>query len=236
MFHIAILDDEQRVIDEMKDYLADYSVQTGESLGIAEYTDPLKFLDEFSRSRYDIIFLDIEMPDRNGMETARKIRELDEDVILVFVTNMAQYAIRGYEVDAYRFLVKPIGFHDFSTLMAQIVTKLRKMPKGETITITSAGSIEKLFVRDILYVDIYGHKATYHLGNREFATWESMKVIASKLEPYDFALCNSCFLVNLRYVKAIRDLDLTLVNGTVLAISHGKKREILQKLSDFLGR
>lgn len=236
MYNIAILDDEQKIIDLLIGYLTRFSEESGETFKITSYTDPLIFLGEFTRQKFDMIFLDIEMPTRNGMDTAKRIRESDDDVVIVFVTNMAQYAIQGYVVQAYRFLVKPVSYNDFSTLIAQISTKLGKNRNENAVMITSAGAIQKIFVKEIIFVEIFGHKATYHLTDRDINCWSTMKSIKADLEKYDFALCNSCYLVNLSYVTSINDFELTLLNGRKLSVSHSKKKEIMQKMAAYLGR
>lgn len=236
MCNIAILDDEKQIIGELSGYFKTYSEQSGRKFGISTYTDSLKFLSSFSRGKYDAVFLDIEMPVLDGMKTAERIRALDEDVVIVFVTNMAQYAIQGYSVQAYRFLVKPIFYNDFSTVLAQIMTKLSKRVYDKYITVTSAGKQERLCIQDLYYVEIYGHKIKYHYSGGIIESWGTMKAVAAELEKFDFVRSNVCYLVNLKYVKMIDGYELVLTDGTKLAVSHSKKKEFMQKMAAFLGR
>ena len=95
MLHIAMVEDEERYINQMQDFIRRYGEESGEEIQFTIFRDGTEILRQY-RPIFDIIFLDIEMPGLDGMSTAEQIRKFDSDVVLVFVTNMAQYAIRGY--------------------------------------------------------------------------------------------------------------------------------------------
>ena len=107
MYRIAIVEDDKSFIEELKKYLEQYSQEEGQEFEISTFYDGEEILENHV-SGYDLILLDIEMPKVNGMDAAEKIREADENVVLMFITNMAQYAIRGYSVGALDFVMKPI--------------------------------------------------------------------------------------------------------------------------------
>ena len=109
MLRIAIVEDEASVRETLKSYIERFSEETGEHHVISEFQDGDEILDGYS-AEYDLILLDIQMKRIDGYETAKKIRALDEDVILVFVTNMADYAIKGYGVRAMDFILKPVEY------------------------------------------------------------------------------------------------------------------------------
>ena len=97
MTRIAIVEDEAAVREQLAGYVQRYTRQYGIQFEVTMFTDGVEILEDY-RPVYDIIFLDVEMQHLDGMETARRIRELDSDVLLIFITNMAQYAIKGYAV------------------------------------------------------------------------------------------------------------------------------------------
>ena len=97
MTRIAIVEDEAAVREQLAGYVQRYTRQYGTQFEVTMFTDGVEILEDY-RPVYDIIFLDVEMLHLDGMETARRIRELDSDVLLIFITNMAQYAIKGYAV------------------------------------------------------------------------------------------------------------------------------------------
>ena len=112
------------------------------------------------RPGFDIIFLDIEMPTLGGMPTAERIRQVDPDVVLVFVTNMAQYAIRGYEVDALDFVLKPVSYYQFSTKLGGRSSIQRR--RGGQIALQVGGGVQLLNTDDILYLETRDRLLHYH--------------------------------------------------------------------------
>ena len=104
MFKIAIVEDNRAAMEKLQGYLERYAQENNEKFDIASFGDALAFLDSYRRI-YDMVFMDIELPFINGMEAAQRLREIDKQVVLLFVTNMAQFAVKGYEVDALDYLV-----------------------------------------------------------------------------------------------------------------------------------
>ena len=106
MIRIALVEDEAEVRAQLQGYVQRHTRQYGTEFAVTEFADGMELLDDY-RPVYDILFLDVEMKHLDGMETARRVRELDKDVIIVFITNMAQYAIGGYAVGALDYVLKP---------------------------------------------------------------------------------------------------------------------------------
>jgi DNA-binding LytR/AlgR family response regulator len=113
MIRIALVEDEAEVRAQLQGYVQRHTRQYGTEFAVTEFADGMELLDDY-RPVYDILFLDVEMKHLDGMETARRVRELDKDVIIVFITNMAQYAIGGYAVGALDYVLKPVPYFAFS--------------------------------------------------------------------------------------------------------------------------
>lgn len=107
MLRVAVAEDNPKDRERLLSFLKKYGEEKDVQIEVAEYTDGSELLDQY-RPCYDVIFLDVEMPQMDGMKAAEKIRETDEEVILIFITNMAKYAIRGYEVQALDYVLKPV--------------------------------------------------------------------------------------------------------------------------------
>ena len=99
MIRIALVEDEAEVRAQLQGYVQRHTRQYGTEFAVTEFADGMELLDDY-RPVYDVLFLDVEMKHLDGMETARRVRELDKDVIIVFITNMAQYAIGGYYLES----------------------------------------------------------------------------------------------------------------------------------------
>ena len=125
MIRVAIVEDEAEIREQLMGYVQRYTRQYGTAFEVKTFADGLEILEDY-RPAYDLILLDIEMKHLDGMETARRIRELDPDVMLVFITNMAQYAIKGYAVGALDYVLKPVPYFAFSQQLQKVEAQLRR--------------------------------------------------------------------------------------------------------------
>lgn len=230
--NIALLDDEETVLCQLKGYVDRYCAEKDVKADIYCFSDAVDFLDHF-RGIYDIVFLDIEMPYRSGMFVAEEIRKRDENVILIFVTNMAQYAVKGYSVHAYSFVVKPVDYAAFADILGRALQAAGRNQSRESVLVKVGTAVERVPVSDILYVEVYGHRITYHLSGRELACRDTMKAAEDKLRPYGFSRCHYCYLVNPAYVRAVDQADCILVNGETLPIAKARKDAFLLDLAAF---
>ena len=120
MICVSIVEDEAAAAEKLKEFLKKYSEKNNVLFNTTVYTDGESFLSNY-KSDVDIVFMDIELPDSNGMEISAKLRELDQLVTIVFVTNMQQFAAKGYSVGAADFIVKPITYYAFSSMLNRIM-------------------------------------------------------------------------------------------------------------------
>lgn len=227
MIRIAIVEDEERAADTLSKYLTQFGAESDQRFSVTRCADPVALLDRYSG--YDLIFMDIEMPHMNGMEGARRLRELDSEVKLVFVTNMAQYAAKGYEVEAMDFIVKPVAYSDFAFKMKRVMSALRRNERRELV-IAQPGGIVRVSSDDLAYVEIRGHKLTYHLLDRILETRGTMDSAGEALSGADFLRPHNCYLVNPKYIDWIRGYTVS-VCGEELMISHPRRREFMAELS-----
>lgn len=119
---IAIVDDEEIERNRLQEYLEKYEEENRVVLNVDNFSSGDQLMKNY-RLAYDIILFDVDMPGTNGMETAKRIREVDANVVMLFVTNIAQYAIDGYEVEAVDYILKPIAYYDFSMKFKRAVRR-----------------------------------------------------------------------------------------------------------------
>ena len=124
MIHIAIVEDEKEFAQTLQDYIQRYMAETHTAIQTDTFHDGMSFLDEYS-GKYQIVFMDIAMPHMNGMDTAERLRKVDSNVCLIFITSLAQYAIRGYEVEALDFIVKPVAYDLFKIRLEKAISRIR---------------------------------------------------------------------------------------------------------------
>ena len=233
MLEIAIVEDEENYRNVLCEYLKKYEQETGQEIHMSVFTGGDEIVENYT-AKYDIILMDIEMQFMNGMDAARKIREVDKAVIIIFITNMAQYAIQGYEVDALDYILKPISYFAFSQRIQRAVGRMKKREE-RYINIVSKNGVNKVAVSEISWIESEGHRLIYHAKNQVYeSTLNSMKEIENELKDCSFFRCNKGYLVNLAHVKAIRDGWAILTNGQVM-ISRAKKTEFQKALTTYAG-
>lgn len=172
------------------------------------------------------------MPGTDGMTVSKKIRQRDEDVLLLFVTNLAQYALEGYEVHAFDYIVKPVNYFNLALKMKRAVGVLKQFDNATIIINTTEGQ-KIIEISKIRYVEVMKHNIIYHTttGNY-FVGYDSMKAVREKLEKYDFALCDRSFLVHLKYVTGINKDNLFL-GEDVLKIAKSRRTEFTLALTKY---
>ena len=232
MIRIAVIDDEAEAREKIVECLSYVSEREETELSVSEFSSGLAFLGNYSPI-YDIILMDIEMPGENGLEVARMLRETDKSVLLIFVTNMAQYAVSGYEVDALDFIVKPVNRYTLAMKMKRAIARTAKR-LDDAVQIKSEGELYTIRASSVKYVESDGHYVIYHTAEGNFSEYGTLKIAENKLGKRCFVRCNRCYLVNLRYVDAVKR-DCAVIGGEELLISRPQKKAFLSAFSKFLG-
>ncbi|MBQ8075382.1 MAG: response regulator transcription factor [Oscillospiraceae bacterium] len=229
--HVAVAEDEKASRRKIVEYLQNYQNAGTVRFEISEFEDGEDLVNSY-QPVYDIIFLDIEMPKLDGMKAAEYIRQKDEHVILVFITNVARYAVKGYEVQALDYILKPVSYESFSAKLDRVV-KMAARREEKSIVINTGSDLRKVPVSHILYVEVLRHQVVYHLEEGEVVLRGSLKDAEDLLNGCGFEKCNSCYLVNLRHVRGIRDGN-ALVGSDELQISRARKKPFLQALTAYI--
>lgn len=232
MIRIAIVEDEVRERAHLRDCLAYMAEKERLEFDIVEFGSGEAFLGGY-QPVYDIVLMDIELPSINGMETAKALRRLDSFVLLVFVTNMVQYAVSGYEVDALNYILKPVNRFDFALKMNKAISRTAKRTE-ESVQIRAGKDLYMLPVAAIRYLEVDGHYIVYHTTEGDYSEYITLKEAEKKLNKPYFVRCNRCYLVNLKYVSAVRD-DVVQVGRDELLISRPQKKAFLNALAVFIG-
>lgn len=232
MAKIAVVEDNAAVRQELCGFIAQYAQESGQLLEVTPFADGSQIVEPY-RPGFDIIFLDIEMPTLGGMPTAERIRLLDPDVVLIFVTNMAQYAIRGYEVDALDFVLKPVSYYQFSTKLDRALQRICRR-RGGQITLQVGGGVQLLATDDILYLETRDRLLHYHTTTGTWSVRGSLLKAEKDLTAYHFARCNQCYLVNLRHVRGVQ-ADFVQVGEERLEISRRQRVAFLAAVAAYVG-
>ena len=232
MYQIAVVEDELACRNQLVEFIGRYGEQHALTFDIHTFAAGGELLDDYAPG-YDVILLDIEMPGIDGMEAAERIRAQDGEVVLMFVTNMAQYAINGYEVGALDFVLKPINEYTFSVRFARAVERAGRRESGQVL-LSLADGVRRVEVRQIYYVEVQNRMLHYHTEQGELSLRGTMQAAEQTLARYHFVRCNHWYLVNLRHVTEIRR-DVVVVAGNELEISRRNRTEFLTALTNYVG-
>ncbi len=233
MYEIAVVEDDANFVAQLEGFLKQFEDEFQEEFHVTVFSDGEEIVKNY-RSQFDLILMDIEMAHMDGMTAAEKIRERDQKVVIIFITNMSQYAIRGYEVEALDYIVKPVSYTAFSLRLERALSRMQKRAE-HYITITEKDGIWTVPTDDVYWIESFGHRLTYvtRTGNHE-STRNSLKEIEESLREDHFYRCNNSYLVNLAHVKGIKD-GCAVVNGSLLQISRSKKQGFMQALAEYAG-
>lgn len=232
MINVAIVEDTLKDAETLKDYTRRAVEMVNETCEITVFDNAVAFLDGY-RGNFDIVFMDIELPDINGMDAAKKLRLLDESVVLIFVTNMAQFAVGGYAVDAMDFMVKPVSYENVCIKISRAIKKIEGK-REEKLVLPGKSGVTVIMIPQIRYVEIMNHRLTFFTTQGDVAAVGSLSKIEEKLLRFNFSRCNNYSLVNLNFVTKVEDYTVWL-DKEMLTVSRARKRPFLKDLADFLG-
>ena len=232
MLHIALVEDDALYAEKLKSYLDKYAAETGERFDIAAFSDGEDITADY-RPVWDIILMDIEMRFMDGLTAAAAIRRSDPEVIIIFITNSPQYAIRGYSVNALDYVLKPISYFAFSERINRAREALTARRHRERfVMLADADGTHRINVGEISSVETEGRMLVYHTGSRDIRTWSAISHAEETLGQH-FYRCNKGILVNLAYVDSIEGNDV-VVDGRRLPISRAKKAGLLDALNVYM--
>ncbi|MBR3368056.1 MAG: response regulator transcription factor [Lachnospiraceae bacterium] len=232
MITLAIVEDEEIYTRQLREYLERYGSEKGVSFRIDSYADGEELTEEYAGG-YDLLLMDIQMPFMDGMTAAEKIREQDRNVQIIFITNRTDYAIRGYEVDALDYIVKPVTYFAFSTKMDRALARIRQHI-GKTVVLTLRTGMRRLRTSEIWYVETEGHMLVYHTEQGIFRLRGRLQSAEEELGDAGFFRCNKGNLVNLEHVDGVSD-GMCLVKGEELLISRARRTDFMEALTSYFG-
>lgn len=232
MIRVGLVDDDREHTKLLRSFLVQYEREAEVRFQTTEFLDGMSFVDDYDGS-LDIVFLDIEMPHMDGMTAARIIRKRDTSLAIVFITNMAQYAIHGYEVDAIDFMVKPVGYFNFARKLERAVRYLRKREQ-RTILLCDEDGVVRLSASNIWYIEKDRDYLVYHTGQGVFRKRGTLKAEREQFQGLPFEECTSGCLVNLERVQRIGQEHIYL-KGEKLPLSRRMKKDFTHSYISYMG-
>lgn len=232
MIRIAIVEDEVSYQEQLIEFLRKFEQDWGRNFDIKTYSDGDQFIGKY-KAQYDIILMDVQMPLMDGMTAAEEIRKVDSEVVIIFITNMAQFAIKGYAVDALDYVLKPISYFSFSQRLNRAIDRMKKR-EARYITIRVKKGGIRLKISDIYFVESQSHKLIFNTKDGEFVTTGTMKDLEKELSSFPFFRGHKGYLINLEHVDGMKD-SCAVVRGGEIPVSRTKRKEFMEALADYWG-
>lgn len=234
MIRIGVVEDDLGSIDRLLAHLDRFQREQSERFHIGAFRDGADILADY-RPDWDVLLLDIQMEHIDGMTAARRIREVDSEVVILFVTSSPHYAVSGYEVDALSYLLKPVTYVSFAQEMQRVLTRLRRRARRELLFTVTDGAHHRVAVDDILYIESVKHRVEIRTLDADYRVVSTLKAMETELSDAGFVRCHSGLLVNLRHVTGVDGGDCRIRGGTRLPISRPRKKDFLGSLAAYIG-
>ena len=229
--HIALVEDDPGFQRQILDYLDRYSQASGEEFKVCTFGDGDSIISSY-RAQYDVILMDIQMKFVDGMTAAREIREVDDQVLIIFITSLAAYAVKGYEVDALDYVLKPVSYPAFAKSMSRAMGRLRRR-KSRYVSIGGKNGAQRVDCARIYYIEADGHSLSYHTADGRLSGTGTMKELEATLADSWFFRCGKGVLVNLEHVSAIVEGD-AVVHGETVQVSRARRKEFLAAFNRYI--
>lgn len=230
MRNIAIVEDEDMAAQLLEGYIQQFAAQSNQQFNVTRYHDAVEFLKDY-KAVFAVVFMDVQMPHMDGVSASMQLRQIDKTVSIVFITNLVQYAQKGYEVDAVAYLVKPVQYYDFA-LKFRKALDVYIMNEQKDLLVNTSGGICRISTDKLMYVEIARHRLCYHLVDGVVEVTGVLKKVEDELRRFGFLRCNQCYLVNPRFIVNVKGFDVQVGNET-LAISRPRKSAFLKELAQW---
>lgn len=230
MRNIAIVEDEDLAAQALIDHIKQYEAQTGQSFQIFRFANGADFLQDY-RAVYAVVFLDVQMPKMNGLETALQLRRCDKNVSIIFITNLVQYALKGYEVDAVSYLIKPVSYYDFSMKFKKALD-IYLLNEDRSFTVNTPGGLCRISTDRLMYVEIMNHRLFYHLIDDVIEMTGVLSGVEQQLSRFGFLRCNKCYLVNPKFIVKVKGSTVQ-VGDNLLQIGRPRRAAFLAELANW---
>lgn len=226
---IAICDDE----NEIRNMIARYVKIFSPDCFVKLYQSGEELLDD--RQVFDLIFLDIHLGGRNGMDIARQLRKNGSQSIIIFITALEEYIFQAFDVGAFHYLVKPIDKVKFFEVLKCAVAKWNEqstleqlMPEEKSITVKIGTTTNKIYRKEIIYIESDNRKVILHKADSTLEFYAKLSDLEQSLDD-DFARIHRSFLVNMKYILKYNATSVTLENGENIMMAKQKYGEFVKQ-------
>lgn len=226
---IAVCDDEERFLDDIREHI--YALYNSLDVVVDCFKGGKSLIKAFEKQGYDIAFLDIEMPEMDGITLARKLRELSRDLNIVFLTGHVEYALEGYEVNALRYLTKPVREDKLKEVLRYVSDRLTG---GRRIKVRLDGEDTFIDVGDIIYLEAQNQYIMIYTRNGDFLVRYNISDYENELSKDGFFRTHRSYLVSLSKVKKIGKAEVVMEGGKTVPVSRSCIKPLKEALYAYI--
>lgn len=232
MINIGICDDElhyrSKIKDMLKEILSSYPI----NYKVYEFSSGEELLNNYPKD-LDILIMDIKMKLINGMDTARKIREFDENLELIFMTSFVEFMQEGYEVKAYRYILKPISERKMSKNILPCINEIMKK-RNNYLTINVKNYVDRIKIDSIIYIETARPNILIYTNDNMYTTKMNISKMEKVLSEYGFFRCHNSYIINLKLVESMNS-NTVIVGGKNIPISKYRVKDLKLAITNILG-
>lgn len=232
MIKVAVCDDDQQVCSKVVTIVKEYFADIGRPVWVAEFTSGAGLLK--ANIRFDVIFLDIDMPELNGIETAKKLRNWDVNSKIIYVTNYSKYKSCAYQVHAFDYVEKPVRENKIFNVLKDIMHYLDNAVEKQKYAFTTEKGVLTIELDDIYYFEYMSRRVVINTSQGKYKATYSLKELYEKFSKYNFESPHKSFIINMLHIKYIKGFDIFMENGSIILLAQKRAVGFKAKFNDFL--
>ncbi len=233
MLNIAICDDDEYSIKYLSEIISQYDQQSNLQIKITTFVSGVLLLKNFSR--YDLIFLDIDMPEMNGLEVGLNIKEKNNSCEIIYVTNYSDYAYQSFSIRPFGYVVKPFSMENIFKELNDFISKRNEKNEIHQIYLSDGKVTLNLNVEDIVYLEYSTNKYVKVVAENEtYDMHVPLKYFYERTKAHGFTYPHKSFIVNMLHIEKIECFDIVMKNNTIIPIAQKKKVWFMEEYNVFL--
>lgn len=233
MINVVICDNNVAFLNTLNQYFNKYKSEHKTNLKLTLFHNGEDLINNYCFA-FNIIFLDILIPGMDGITVAKKIRESDSRVVIIFLASTLKYSLMGYSVRAANYVMKPVSYKKFKIELDKAISYCNEIEQ-QFITIKNATGIYKIYVNDISFIETCNHRTLIHTKKKNITCFHNMKKLEKDLQPFGFIRCHSSYIVNISYIESIEKLLITLISSEQIPISQQKRKQVMKNIAVYFG-
>lgn len=226
---IAICDDERQIICDYSKIINEYLFENNIVCSVDGFVDGNSFLQ--LANEYDLVFLDCDLPDINGMDIARNIRENDGRIMIVFLTAYAEHVYDSFEVDAFRYLLKPVSKEKIYETLNKFLNIYNHNRKITIPTNTAHISVD---ADEVIYIEAAKKHTKVKTTGNEYIANKAISIYQTEIANPHFFRTHRGYIVNMRYISTVEKNTITLTNGEIVLLSSKCRDEFNKSYMNYL--